>query len=198
MNKVLFISVCLVISVPQAFAQANLFEGFSASADLEIASPKIELSGTGISQSLTGNTTNVGLQARYDLSLDKQFVVGFGGSYTLGDRKVGDSAFAGALKTRGIYSLDLTPGVAVSDTMLVYGKLAILRGTGVSTGIASGTETTNDLKGLGYGIGVRSMIDKNMFFQAAYDFSKYDDFTDSGVTAKSTGSIFSLGVGYKF
>jgi opacity protein-like surface antigen len=201
MKKALLLAASVALVAPQAFAQAKNFEGFSAAANLEIASPKIELAGTALPDSVSGTSTNVGLQARYDLPLDKQFVLGFGGSYTLGDRKVGDSAANGVtLKSRSNYSLDLTPGVAVSDTMLVYGKFAILRGTGSSTNIASGVETTNDLKGLGYGLGVRSMIDKNMFLQAAYDYNKYDDYTDgvTGVTGKATSSIFSIGVGYKF
>jgi opacity protein-like surface antigen len=61
-----------------------------------------------------------------------------------------------------------------------------------------GVETTTSIDGVGYGLGLRGMLDKNLFFQVGYDENQFNEKTIGGVAVKPKASIFSLGVGYKF
>ena len=54
-------------------------------------------------------------------------------------------------------------------------------------------------QGVGYGIGLRQMLDRNMFWQAGYDLNRYNDVAFStGTTTGVQEHVFSLGLGYKF
>ena len=144
----------------------------------------------------SANSTGLGLQAQYSFALAPQFVLGVGATLSTGNHKVSDVSgpLGGENNTKNNTSFDLTPGYAVSDTLLVFGKISALNATLEN---AAGT-TSISLSGLGYGIGARSMINKNVFIQAGYDSNKYNDFTSGTITSSATSTIFSLGAGYKF
>jgi opacity protein-like surface antigen len=93
------------------------------------------------------------------------------------------------------YSLDIVPTVALSNNYQLYGKLSSIYGTAASTdGVA-----TSNVQGVGYGIGVRKMLDKNLYVQAGYDLNKFNDVTYSnGTTAALQENVYSIGIGYKF
>ena len=58
---------------------------------------------------------------------------------------------------------------------------------------------TNNVQGVGYGLGVRKMVDKNVYWQVGYDQNQFNDVTySSGTTASLKENVFSIGLGYKF
>jgi outer membrane immunogenic protein len=196
MKKMSLIAACMALTTPVAFAQARFFEGFSLGANAEMQRSTVDVNATGLSDS--GNGSGLGLQAQYSFALTNQFVLGVGASFSTGNRNA--AAASGPLGA-DIYSknnsaFELTPGYAVSDTVLVFGKISALSGTAQNDTLAR----SYSLSGMGYGLGLRSMIDKNLFFQIGYDWNKYNDVTDSAVpvTFMPKSTLFSLGMGYKF
>ncbi len=174
---------CLALAAPLAFAQAKNFEGFSLGATLANTKTTPESS----TASADGTTTSVALNAQYTFALGQQFVLGVGLDVGTGNNSAGTNS-GRDLVTKNRYALEFTPGFAVSDTAMVYGKIASLSATGDATGYSE------NFTGLGYGLGIRGLVDKNMYWQVGYDSNQY--FEKSGVKAKST--TLSAGVGYKF
>jgi outer membrane immunogenic protein len=192
MKRLLVIASAAALIAPAAFAQTTGFEGFSAGANLELSRSTAD---TGTASD-TGNSNALGLQAQYTFGLGNNFVMGVGGSVGTAKRNFSDAGSAVGLATysKNNMSLDFTPGYMVTPTTMVYGKVSAVTGT-----LQDDTQaTSNTINGVGYGIGVRSMIDKNIYWQAGYDSVKYNDVTDGAVTVAPKGALYSVGIGYKF
>lgn len=190
------IAALLAVVASTAFAQARMFEGFSLGANLDASRTTTNVVGLG---SDSGNTIGFGLQAQYSISYGNQFVLGLGGSLNTGSRKAGTLG-PSEFSVKNATSLDISPGYALSESLLVYGKLSALSLTAVGSTTATGSEFgTESLTGLGYGIGVRSMIDKNIYIQAGYDSNRFNEKNSlSFGTFSGSSNVFSLGAGYKF
>lgn len=187
-------AVVAALSSTQAIAQAKNFEGFSLGANIDADRSTVEATGTGaISDS--GNSTGLGLQAQYSWALGSNFLLGLGVTANTGNRKAGAYSNGNEAYVKDRYSIDLIPSIAVNDKVLVFAKISSVGANGTSS---SGTGTAS-IQGLGYGLGFRALIDKNLFWQAAYDYVKFTDVTFSNGTVSSfKGNILSLGIGYKF
>lgn len=143
----------------------------------------------------TGQSTALGLQARYDWSLAPNFAVGLGGSYSSGNHQAGTYANGTAASINNRYSLDIIPTVALANNFQLYGKLSSIYGAAASN---DGSSTAN-VQGVGYGLGVRQMLDKNMYWQAGYDLNQFNDVSFStGTTSSLKENVLSIGIGYKF
>jgi outer membrane immunogenic protein len=193
MKKIAIATACLALAAPQVFAQARSFEGFSLSANLESTKSTVDT----LSVSDSGNSTGLGLQAQYTFAITDQFVLGVGATLGTVKRNTASASGLGAdAYTKDNTSFDLTPGIAVTDSMVIFGKISALGG---ALQVDSAPSVSYSLTGLGYGVGIKSKIDKNLFWQLVYDSNKYNDVTTSGgTTLTNKSSIFSLGVGYKF
>lgn len=183
MKKVLIaMAVAATVAAPQAFAQAKNFEGFSVTAAFNSNNNSAETT-----NKVDASRGNVGVIAQYDFSVGNSFVVGLGASLALSDFDI-----AGNAKLQNANSIFVTPGFAVNDQTLVYGKIASISAKADLNG------TSADISGVGYGIGARYFSNKNVFFQGEYVFNKYDDKKVSGTTFKNQTGVLTLGVGYKF
>lgn len=188
------IALCLVLAAPQVFAQAKNFEGFSLGGGLDFNRSSTQILNAGSDSS---THSGMDLQAQYAIALNDQFMVGLGASYSLGNRKVGSlGAPAADYTTKNAMSFDITPSYAISDSLLVYGKVSSVGLTLVSA--APGSDYSDSLMGFGYGLGVRSMLDKNLYIQAGYDMNRYNEKTFNATTFSGSSNIFSLTAGYKF
>ena len=181
LTTLLALSAALV--APTAFAQAQNFAGFSLGGNLEFAQTKRETTTT----SDTGSGTGLSVQGQYNFVVTPQVVLGVGGTMGLGNRKAG--TFTSVDYTaKNAYALDFTGGWAMNN-MLFYGKVSSLNVT-----LTCDNCTEETFTGVGYGLGLRSMIDKNMYWQTGYDWNTY---TEKNGTKPSAG-VFGLGLGYKF
>jgi opacity protein-like surface antigen len=194
MKKLLLSTLVLgSVAASSAFAAAPAdLSGASISATTELAS-----GGTSATDgtSDTGKTSSIGLQARYDWALSPTFAIGLGGSYTSGNHQHGTYASGNAASVNNRYSLDIIPTVALPKDIQVYGKLSSIYGSAASN---DGVNSSN-VQGVGYGVGLRKMLDKNMYLQVGYDLNKFSDVTFSnGTTSSLQENVVSFGVGYKF
>ncbi len=185
--------VLSAIAASSAFAAGPTdMSGFSIGANAEFSSGSSTAT-DGTSDS--GKTSALGLQARYDWALAPNFAIGLGASYSSGNHQAGTYASGAAASINNRYSLDLVPAVALGNNFQLYGKLSSVYGTAAAD---DGVNTSN-VQGVGYGIGVRQMLDKNMYWQVGYDLNKFNDVTfATGTTASLQENVFSVGVGYKF
>ena len=194
MKKLAYIGMTLAaFAAVQAHAQSNSFAGFSVTGQAEFDGATSSAS-DGTSDS--ARSSGVGIQAKYDWALNKKFVLGLGVSASSGNRQAGTYQSGNSVYSNDRYSLDLEPGYAVNQNVLVYGKLS-----SVSASVAGddGASSTT-VQGVGYGIGVRSLIDRNLFWQVGLDNYHLNDasFATTGTVSSVQGNVLSLGVGYKF
>ena len=185
--------------VPQAFAQTNGasgFTGFSAAANANASTSSTEVSGNGAYVDMGKSSQDVSLQAAYGFAMGNNYVLGLGATYALGDLKFGSASAGGltaSLKGKDAYSIYLEPGYAISNSTLVYAKLAYLGMKGEVNGGAS-----EDFSGVGYGIGVRHKLSKNLFLQGEIAQSEYSDENISNANYKPSGTTGTVGIGYQF
>lgn len=171
---------------------ANNLSGFSIGANAEFARGNISATD---GSSDGGASTTAGINARYDWALTPTFAIGLGASYSTGNHAFGSFANGTAATVNNRYSLDIVPTVALSNNYQLFGKISSIYGTAASSDGAS----TNDVQGVGYGVGVRKMLDKNLYVQAGYDLNQFRDVTFSnGTTSSLKENVYSIGLGYKF
>lgn len=221
-SKSIALALFLVLTSISSIAQVNHFLGLSTGVDLNFTSATSDFSNNvGISQSLTSlseSSTNGNLKVAYGFSMGGNYlgnrgVLTVGGSYGVEDIKAGSSSniTTGFIKQKNVLSLYLEPGLLASNTTMVYGKFAFqfmdLQSTfntcsksGNDPWVCSNLATVNQsLKGYGYGVGIRRMINRNMFIQAEAMQTIYDKGVLLGIIdVKSTASSGGVGVGFKF
>lgn len=190
MKKILIAAtIAAAFAAPQAFAQAKNFEGFSVSAGtFTVSNSYTGTSGNNISTGSATDTT-LGLQGQYAWALGNSFVLAAGLQSSIGELK----ADAGTGKIKNVTLAYVAPGFAVSNTVLLYGKLgAESYDFSNANGSYSNTATA-------YGVGVQVFFNKNVFFQGEVITSKPADTNFNGwnvTTDKVTATT--LSVGYKF
>lgn len=191
-------AVSATVFAPQAFAQAKNFEGFSVGVNVNFANSTTELTANGTKYSASESATNSSIQAQYALALGSNFVLGFGASLGAGDLKSGYVNNTTTTLTKNTNAIYVAPGYAMSETVLVYGKFSSLTAKGEVSN-AGGT-VTQDISGVGYGVGLQTMLNKNLFVQAEYAQNNYafKDFTAGVLSEEKKSSVVSIGIGYKF
>lgn len=201
MGKVL-IATALAASVAgsQAFAQANDFTGWSLGLNVNAASTWTEFMGGGTSAKISDSSQNVSLQAAYATAWGRHGVLGFGVTYGLGDLRAGSISVGGSsvdFKLKNLYSLYIEPGYVMRDAWLGYAKLGYF---GVRNGeeSADGVAASKTFGGLGYGVGVRTMLDKNLYLQIELIQADYNRKTADVGTYRSMTSTGTIGLGVKF
>lgn len=193
MKKVIAIAVALTaLGTGQVFAQAKNFEGLNLGANLEFDHGTL---GATDGSSGTGHKTGLGLQAQYNWAVNNQFLLGLGVSTGTGHRNAGSYASGVGAYTKDRVAVDLMPGYAIDNKLMVYGKISSLSAKALSD---DGTSTAT-AHGTGYGIGLRGLIDNNTYWQAGLDTNRYRNVGfATGTSASLKDNVFSVGVGYKF
>jgi outer membrane immunogenic protein len=203
MKKILIAAIAAAaFAAPQAFAQANNFEGFSLGASVNSNSIKYDgnatsQSGLNVSETASSTSLNLGLQGQYTFALSNTFTLGLGLSYALSTAEVLKYEGRGALNIKNMNSLFLAPGYALSDATLLYAKL------GAVNAKLDYPDTSVDMSGTAMGIGAQFMSGKNLFYALELVQNNFTDKTEtfsSGATAqyKLSDTVLGLGVGYKF
>jgi outer membrane immunogenic protein len=186
--------------VPQVFAQSRNFEGLSLGVNLSAASSSTEVSGAGFSNNNGDTSTHAGVQAAYGFPLGDAFVFGIGATYDFGDLKGGSTSAAGTsyeVKGKDRYSVYFEPGFVISNSSMVYGKIGY-QGMKGEINLSTGQTFSDDYFGAGYGAGIRTMVNRNVYFQAEFLQVNFDEKTQNGVRSKPSATIGTIGVGYKF
>jgi outer membrane immunogenic protein len=204
MKKIIALASIAAACSTSAFAQVSNFTGPSVGVNLDHTSVTTELSSfndaalDGIGQQSVGAS----VQTAYGFALSNDSVLSIGATYSLVNAKAGELRSADGtitFKAKNQYSLYLEPGYLVSEKTLAYGKVSYeaAKVTADVTGDVGGSENVH---GMGYGFGIRTMLDKNLSLQAEVKSIKYGSksFGDDTSTFKSTATVGSIGLSYKF
>lgn len=194
-----------------AFAQVSNFTGPSASVNLDFVGSSIK--GRNIAGADKGAEFGLGkddvgatVQAAYGFELSPTAVVNVGATYGLTGYKVMDDkdsiahgSKVNTVKATNVMSVYVEPGFLVSNSTLGYAKVGYE--TAKLDSLSGTVKADLNISGIGYGFGMRSVLDKNLFIQVEVKRVVYDETNFKGDTEskfKPSATVGSIGIGYKF
>jgi hypothetical protein len=154
----------------------------------------------------------------YGIPLDNNFLINLGATYDLSKSTLGqanayldEETYTEKLTIKDHYSLYIQPTYVFSNTSAVFAKLSynFAKGSLTETGtdyIPTSFTASRNIEGFGYGIGLKSLLNNNLYIQVEAGIDEYDKETatfneDGGPITYSfdpkvvTGKI---SIGYKF
>lgn len=167
----------------------------------------------------TGNGKNnfsSTLDLGYGFQIDKNLTISIGGTYDLTKSEVkpanlvdGDydpaevTTITSELKDH--YSIYIQPTYVVSDNTGIFAKLSynFAKSIGKISVNDESVSNSKNLEGWGYGIGTRTFLDKNLYFQVEGSYVEYETHKvtfDSDVSSSHKPKVLSalVSIGYKF
>lgn len=200
MKKLSYVAIASAFIAAPAFAQHLKFDGFSLGVNLNFPTTSVDYNVGGLSQSKSNATNDAGVQLAYSYRSQDSYVLGVGATYSPGDVKGGTANISSIdynWKGKDLYSLYLEPGLLVSPTTLAYGKLSYQAANG-EVKLSTGGSARDDYVGYGFGVGVRTLLNANVYLQAEIMQVNYNEKSTLGLTAKPSSTLGNVGLGYQF
>jgi hypothetical protein len=157
------------------------------------------------------------LDIGYTFSLSNNGAVSIGGTYIPGKAKIGNGSFVASTpgttssdqsvsaQFKDPYSLYIMPTYVISNNSAIFAKLSYNHvDLDMSTsGTTTITTKPSNLEGWGYGIGSKTMLDKNLYLQVEVNLTDYDAITGTLSNGNSYNAdpktiAGTVSVGYKF
>jgi hypothetical protein len=231
MNKILKLSaVALLASSTSLMAQSKSFEGVSLGLSASVVGA--EVSGSSASSSpgtrtSSGSIGKVAEIAAIDLSyghaVNNNFLIAIGASYTPGKAKAGTGTYTGDgtsgdtngslnLELKDPYTIYIAPTYAISKDAAIYAKLGYSKAdVDVSaTDSATLSKKPEDLEGITYAIGSKTMLTPNLYLGIEASLTDYDSISATraartsptrdavNVSADAKVAQGTITLGYKF
>ena len=193
MNALLKTSL-LGLALVSTASMAGNFSGpeVGASVTMNGASTKYQYTG-GKESILGGSSLGFRLHGGYGFDIAKDTVVLIGFDYNATDIAAG-TASGNSVKIKNSWSLSAAPGMLLNDKTLAYVKLSYEAGKLVS----SSDSDEESISGIGYGVGLRTEINKTSFLQTEIKQVNFKKFTSAGADVTPTANVGSVGVVFKF
>jgi opacity protein-like surface antigen len=155
------------------------------------------------------NDVAYGADIAYSFPIDNNFLISIGATYDFDKKKAGSISFSAdgvsdlvsELSIEKHYSFYAEPTYAFNNSTALFAKLGYHK----AKGSVSLNEDifTKDIKGLGYGFGIKTFLNNNVFIKAEASLVKYDKETyesddESSTTAEPETVSGLISIGYKF
>jgi opacity protein-like surface antigen len=183
--------------------------------DLKLSSAGIE-SDSSLSTGNGKNNFSSTLDLGYGFQVDKNLIISIGGTYDLTKSEVkpaksvdGDydpaevTTITSELKDH--YSIYIQPTYVISDNTGIFAKLSYnyAKSIGKISVDDESVSNSKNLEGWGYGIGARTFLDKNLYFQVEGSYVEYEAHKviyDADVSSSHKPKVLSalVSIGYKF
>jgi opacity protein-like surface antigen len=123
-----------------------------------------------------------------------------GFDYSFSDIKTGEiksSTTSLSAKIQNAWSFSIAPGTTLTDKTLAYFKLGFENGKAVGS---STTEVSKNITGSSWGVGMKTLFNKNNYLQVEVKQATYGAARFDGGTADFTarGTSGSVGLGFMF
>jgi opacity protein-like surface antigen len=194
MNNKLLAAALFSVASSGLMAQANPFEGPSIGVSVSSVGGTTDLSGTK-SANMGQQSVVPTVEAGYAFGVSKEVALGIAGTYDLADTKGGTSGTANLVGKKH-YSINFKPGYVLGTSTMLYALLGYNRMQGTFNDL--GVSGASNLNGIGYGIGLQALLDKNVYVKIEGQQVKYNTANVSGITYKPSTTIATVGIGYKF
>lgn len=175
-------------------SQTNPFEGPSIGVSVSSVGGSTDLSGSR-SSNMGQQSVVPTVEAGYAFGATKEIALGLTGTYDLADTKGGSDGSANLVGKKH-YSINFKPGYVLGTSNMIYMLVGYNRMSGTLNN--NGYSGSSNLNGIGYGIGIETLLDKNVYLKVEGQQVQYSSSTVSGVTFKPSTTIATIGIGYKF
>jgi len=196
MKKLLAASL-LSVAATGAFAQAsgNAYEGFNAGVKVSSVGASTSISAPGLSTNVGQQSVVPALEVGYTYGLSKEIALGLTATYDLSETKAGtvnDVNFKGS----NHYSLNFKPGYVFNNATQIYAILGYNSMTGKAN--AQGYSASHTYNGFGAGLGIQTLLTKNIYVQAEAQQITYSAISDQAAKFTPSATVGTIGLGYKF
>ncbi len=158
------------------------------------------------------NDVTYGADLSYSIPVDNNFLISFGATYDFDKIKAGSLGDTGdtlKLSLKDHYSFYIEPTYAFNNSTALFAKLGYHQAKGsVNVSLYDGGTLTDsasgskNFKGWGYGFGIKTFLNNNVFIKAEASLVEYDKetFTDDASTLGFKPETVSglISIGYKF
>jgi len=192
MNSLIKTSLLGLALVSTASMAAN-FAGPEAGVSVTMNGGTTTFTAANKDTTLGGSSLGFRLHGGYGFDVSKDTVVLLGLDYNATDVAVG-KILGESGEIKNSWSLSAAPGMLLNDKTLAYVKLSYEAGKLVS----SSDSDEESISGIGYGVGLRTEINKTTFLQTEIKQVKYDKINSGGVDFTTTSTVGSVGVVFKF
>ena len=189
-----FLTIAAGSAMAQAKSEVNPFEGPSVGVSVSSVGGSTDLSGSR-SSNMGQQSVVPTVEAGYAFGATKDIALGLTGTYDLADTKGGTDSSANLVGKKH-YSINFKPGYVLGSSTMLNALVGYNRMQGTLNN--NGYTGSSNLNGIGYGIGLETLIDKNVYVKIEGQQVKYSSSTVSGLTFKPSTTIATLGLGYKF
>jgi hypothetical protein len=210
MNKILKLSaIALLASSTSLMAQSKSFEGLSLG--VSASAVGVEASGSHTSNSGTtgrgslGKVTEIAaVDLSYGYASSPNTIIQIGATYTPGKAKAGSGTFTDNVSSSGAsttsdgnlslevkdpYSIYIAPTYVISKDAAVYVKAGYAKASTntLATGNATLSKKPEDLKGMVYAIGSKTMLTPNLYLGVEGSLTDYDTITATTAVGAEAG-----------
>ena len=199
MNALLKISLMGLALVSTASMAGN-FSGPEAGASVTMNGGSTTTQASGQKEYIYGGSSlGFRLHGGYGFDIDKDTVVLAGFDYNATDLSVGKT-MGKSVTVKNAWSLSAAPGMLLNDKTLAYVKLSYEAGKFNSS--ITDLKFDQSVSGFGYGVGLRTEINKTTFLETEIKQVNYSKFTKKiGSTSydfTTSATVGSVGVVFKF
>ena len=191
--KTLIKSSLLGLALVSTASMAANFAGPEAGVSVTMNGGATSYTTNNKDSTLGGSSLGFRLHGGYGFDISNDAVVLLGLDYNATDIAVGKlNGVSG--KISNSWSLSAAPGMLLNDKTLAYVKLSYEAGNLES----SGDSDEESISGVGYGVGLRTEINKTTFLQTEIKQVNYKKITSDGVDFTPSTTVGSVGVVFKF
>jgi opacity protein-like surface antigen len=157
-------------------------------------------------ENLGENDVTYGADLAYSFPVDNNFLISIGATYDFNKIKAGsvtygeDYSLKASLKDH--YSFYVEPTYAFNNSTALFAKLGYHQAKGSVTDVIDGVSTTEskNFEGWGYGFGIKTFLNNNVFIKAEASLVEYDKetFNELGLDFKPETVSGLISIGYKF
>ena len=198
MNSLIKTSL-LGLALVSAASMAGNFAGPEAGVSVTMNGGATTFTSNNKDTTVGGSSLGFRLHGGYGFDVSKDTVVLLGLDYNATDVAVGKVS-DNSMKIKNSWSLSAAPGMLLNDKTLAYVKLSYEAGKLNSE--VTNTQFDESISGFGFGVGLRTEINKTTFLETEIKQVNYSKFTKkvkgSNVDFTTSATVGSVGVVFKF
>lgn len=184
-----------VLTTGYVYADAQNFQGLRVGGNLNMTGASTKVTNSSSTDGSFGaNNVGGGLSLAYTQRISKKTVIGIGGTFSNSKFKAGTDSANTIIKGKNIWTAYVEPGVVVGEDTLIYAKAGYAGMKGTIDEFA----TEHSLSGYMYGLGIRTMVDANVYMEVEALQYVFNSKTINSAIYDIKATQANVGLGYKF
>jgi hypothetical protein len=189
--------ILIILTTGYAYADAQNFQGLRIGGSLNMTGASTKISNSSDSETYGGNNIGGGLTIAFSQRISRKTMIGLGATYSNSKLTsgTGSGSFSGTItKGKNLWTAFVEPGILLGDNSLLYVKGGY---AGMKAGVLD-SATDYTFEGYVYGLGIRSMVDENLYVEVEALQFKFNSKLINSETYNVKATQANVGLGYKF